>query len=851
MPAPAGIPARGAPDGGVLNDGVPDGGGPGDTGRTLLRVRRFDTPFLLTASLSAGAGSSELTLDRGKSGKGRLAEFRRLSGRAVLVLRDKHHLATGDPAAVRAGADSFARSVVWSAPVLREDADGALIDPAGLALTDLHGIADLLRERGQGEHTVDPAASYPLPANAGARGVRLPALLTLRGPGTGAALRAVTPAPAALTVVQQVHLVPLPDPPLPARAYHPASGGYGIGHVDHGADGARVMYQPRFRLEPTDPDAASGPVRRPIVFLVDPAVPEPWRSAVVEGGNWWREAFEAAGFQDAYRVEVAPADADLDDPALNTVWWVHRDGRGWSHGQALTDPRTGEILHGRVRLGSQRVEQVTALAEALLAPYGHPDEAPRLAVVRATVLARMRLLAAHEIGHALGFLHNFASTGHPRPSVMDYPHPEVTVGPDGAPDLSRAYPSGLGPWDHFLVAHAYGRFPGDTPAAESAGLARLRREAAEAGLLHLADDDARGPGAAHADAAVWVPHSRDPFDALEQALAVRRAAQAAFTPGVVPPDRQSGELEARAALLHLYHRHHLAAVTRLVGGVRYAYAQAGDTLPGTVRGTPAVAADDQWRALRTAAGLLRPEHLVPHPAVLAALTPPAIRYARSPEYLDTRAGRVFDPLSAVESATALVTEPLLEPAQLNRLAWQHANDPRLPGVRDVVTALLDATWPQNGNGNGNESRGESANEGESENATGTGAEAGAGAGVRSGNGNGSGPGTGNADGPPSTAGALVLETAGWVVVRQVGAAVRGGELHHPVREELKAAVRALAVRLRASGEGEGAPGGAAEDAARRRETARTLTAFLEGAPAHTPADPRLDPLPRVPPGAPL
>ncbi|WP_428933772.1 zinc-dependent metalloprotease [Streptomyces sp. ACT015] len=781
--------------------GEPASGGSAPSGRTLLLVRRFDVPFLLTAALSAGAGSSELTLDRGKSGKGRLAAFRRLSGRAVLVLRDKHHLATGDPAAVRAGADSFAHSVVWSAPVLREDADGALVDPAGLALTDLHGIADLLRERGQGEHTVDPDASYPLPASSGALGVRLPALLTLRGPGTGAALRRVTPAPAALTVVQQVHLVPLPEPPLPPRAYHPASGGYGIGHDDHGADGARVMYQPRFRLEHADPDAAPGPVRRPIVFLVDPAVPEPWRSAVVEGGNWWRAAFEAAGFQDAYRVEVAPEGTDLDDPALNTVWWVHRDGRGWSHGQALTDPRTGEILHGRVRLGSQRVAQVTALAEALLAPYGHPDEAARLAVVRETVLARMRLLAAHEIGHALGFLHNFASTGHPSPSVMDYPHPEVTVGPDGTPDLSRAYPSGLGPWDRFLVAHAYGSFA--TPAEESAGLARLRREAADAGLLHLADEDARGPGAAHADAAVWVPHAHDPFEALEQALAVRRAAQAAFTRGVVPPDRQSGELEARAALLHLYHRHHLAAVTRLVGGVRYAYAQAGDAVPGTVRGTPPVAPDDQWRALRTAAALLRPGDLVPHPAVLAVLTPPGIRYARSPEYLDTRAGRVFDPLSAVESATALVAEALLEPALLNRLAWQHADDPRVPGVTDVLACLLDAAW----HGDGAE--------------------------------------------PAAASDPLVKETAGWVVVRHALAALRGGELHHPVRDEVGAALRAAAGRLDASGARDG-DGGAADPigAARRRESARTLTALLDDRSART-GLPHADPLPRVPPGAPL
>jgi hypothetical protein len=387
------------------------GSGP-DDGNVRLSIRRFGAPFLLRASLASGLGSSGLRLDRGSPGKVRVAEFRRVAGRVVLIELNKHFLATGDDDAVRAGDESFVRSVLWSAP-----ADGgAVVDATGLVVADHHGIAEALRAGGQGDYALDPARSFPLltQSSAGHNGAWLAATLTFAGAGQGEAVRTVAPEPGALTFVQYLYLVPLPDPPMPARRYHPGSGGYGIGHADHGRSAVDVRFQPRFR-------------REPIVFYVDPAIPEPVRGAVVEGGNWWREGFARIGLPDAYRVEVLPAGVDRHDPGVNVVWWVHRAGRGWSRGAGLTDPRTGEIITGRVLLGSQRVEQVTALAEALLAPYGQPDEEARRAAVEELVLSRMRHLAAHEFGHALGFMHNYASTLHAKPSVMDYPHPRLAL----------------------------------------------------------------------------------------------------------------------------------------------------------------------------------------------------------------------------------------------------------------------------------------------------------------------------------------------------------------------------------------------------------------------------------------
>lgn len=347
-------------------------------------------------------------------------------------------------------------------------------------------------------------------------------------------------------------------------------------------------------------------------------------------------------------------------------------------------PEIGEIVAGRVRLGSQRVEQVRALGEALLTPYGRPDETERLAAVDELVLARLRQLAAHEIGHALGFMHNYASTHHPKPSVMDYPHARIDVRADGTIDLSDAYAEGLGPWDHFLVTHAYGRFP---DRDEETALAELRRTAAESGLIYTTDEDGHGPYAAHADAVPWVTGA-DAVDALDRILRVRRAALDGFTAGAVPPDRQSGELEERAALLHLLHRHEAQAVARLLGGVRYRYAWAGD--PDV--GTRPVAARTQQQALTRLAGLLRAEELALPRTVLDTLTPPAIRHERNDQYLATRAGRVFDPLAAAAAAVSVVAEPLLEPTRLNRLAWQHAVDPEVPGVADVLAAVFTATW---------------------------------------------------------------------------------------------------------------------------------------------------------------
>ena len=179
----------------------------------------------------------------------------------------------------------------------------------------------------------------------------------------------------------------------------------------------------RHRLIKKDPSAAVSDPVEPIVYYVDPGAPEPIRQALVEGASWWSSAFEAAGFSNAFRVEVLPADADPMDLRYNMIHWVHRSTRGWSYGTMVVDPRTGEILKGRVTLDSLRGRQDALIGAGLTAGGDGRDGCAAGADPRAGVPGRSR---PDVRARAARFWHASASS---RPTRSATPSGSLTTSP--------------------------------------------------------------------------------------------------------------------------------------------------------------------------------------------------------------------------------------------------------------------------------------------------------------------------------------------------------------------------------------------------------------------------------------
>jgi len=646
--------------------------------------------YIYARALTAGLGSNPVGLDRGAWAPTDIVAFRYAGGKVVAEAENWRFRASAErPSERQAVATSFAKSVLWTAPAeARDEATGRLlVDATSFLLRDAMDLTGRLKAAGEGDFKLDAERSFAEieAALAFPENVEFDAVLTFESAEPGGEVRAVAPHPRSITLTLHHSLLALPQAGYTPREADPRAGVIAVEHTDFSAPLDQPLERAlarRFRLEKTNPEAESSPVRQPIVFYVDSGAPEPVRTALMEGIGWWAEAFDAAGLEDAFRVEVLPEGIHPLDARYNVVQWVHRQTRGWSFGGGIHDPRTGEMIKGLVVLGSQRVRQDRMIFEALAGPEktgtGAADDPVMLA------LDRLRQLGAHEVGHALGFAHNMAaSTYDGRASVMDYPAPLIRLREDGTLDFSDAYARGMAAWDRFLVRWLYSDFAPDTDQA--AALDAIIREAQEAGLVYVADADSRPIGAGHPLGNLW-DNGTDPLDAFEEVLAVRRAALADFGLDRLREGEPRARLKRLLVPVYLYHRYQMTAAAKSIGGLDFNYGLKGDA------GPPAaiVAPDRQLRALGMLLDTLAPDFLDLPDELLALLTPFAQGFGGpSPriELFDNRAGPAFDLLSAAGTAAELTFERLLHPARMNRLLEFHRRDDAYPGVE----ALLDAT----------------------------------------------------------------------------------------------------------------------------------------------------------------
>jgi hypothetical protein len=657
-------------------------------GKLWLEIDKWGTEFLYQSSLPAGIGSNDIGLDRGQLGATRIVRFER-SGPKILLIQSNldYRAVSNDADERRAVRDSFAESALWGFTAAAEDGDRVLVDATDFFLHDAHHVPQVLSRTKQGSYKLDATRctiylprtkNFPL-------NTEVEATLTFAGDEPGQWVKDVTPSPESITVREHHSFVQLPPPGYKPRIYDPRSSFFGISYLDYATPISEPIvkrFTARHRLQKKDPTAAVSEAVQPIVYYLDRGAPEPIRAALLEGANWWQQAFEAAGYKNAFRVELMPDGADPMDLRYNVIQWIHRATRGWSYGEAIIDPRTGEIIKGQVSLGSLRVRQDYLIAEGLLAPYekGKPAS-PKM---QEMALARLRQLAAHEVGHTLGLQHNYAASTVNRSSVMDYPPPVVTLGADGIPDLSQAYATGIGEWDKVSITWGYQDFAPN--ADEHAALNSILADAfLRHHLRYLTDQDARPPGSSSSTAHLW-DSGANAVDELDRLMKVRAAALQRFGENNVREGTPLATIEDALVPIYMLHRYQVEAACTLVGGMDYTFALRGDGETPTQIVAPA----EQRRALAAVLATLKPEVLALPEPLLKMIPPRPVDYARGREDFKIRTSPAFDALAPAEAAAQQTLQFLFNPERAARLVEFHARDAANPGLATVLDQTLQS-----------------------------------------------------------------------------------------------------------------------------------------------------------------
>jgi hypothetical protein len=666
-------------------------------GRMLLEITRPGEEFLYLTSLATGVGSTALGLDRGMIGDGAIARFERVGPKVFLVLTNPRFRAeqTDNPALQRSVDESFPVSTVGAFDILATEGNRILIDATSHFVADHMDVAEVLRRADQGSFALSRERSTMyLPRTRGfPDNTEVEVSLTFTASAPGRIVRAHAPDGSAVTVRQHHSLVKLPDQGFTPRRGDPRIGNYTVSFLDfshpfdRGYDGAYVA---RHRLQKKNPSAAASEPVEPIVYYLDRAIPEPYRSAFRQGVSWWNRVFEAAGFVNAFRVEDMPDDMDPMDARFNVIQWVHRSDAGFSIGPSFIDPRTGEIIKAAVRMDSYRSltdYNIYAGTVPAAAPPGATDLSTWMASLDPQVsaeeftMSRRRQHAAHEVGHTLGLAHNFLASSYGRASVMDYPGPLVRL-VNGTIDLSNAFRDGPGAYDSIAIRYAYTEFQGD----EEAGLHSIVQEAMRRGIRFNTDGDNETWGS-YPEVTQWI-NGADAVDELERVAQVRRYLLEHFDAGALQPGDPLVWLNYRLVPVYLHHRYALEAAIKAVGGMEYRYAVVGDTIPATSIVPPS----RQRRALEVVLDALEPEALAIPERVLALMAPRAFGYETNDWFFASDAYPAFDQVGTARTLASMVIGNLLDRRRIARLVALRARDADLPSAEEVIGRVIQRAW---------------------------------------------------------------------------------------------------------------------------------------------------------------